>query len=79
LPAGLDEWIDRWRPPISHAASLALLTKPVFAVNTWATPSQQPIAVTPAWEPLYRYHEQNPNARRQHRRAAALPRPFERR
>jgi hypothetical protein len=59
-PRSLTEWVDHWRPPVHHAASLVLLQKPVFAVTTWATPSQQPIAVTPAWEPLYRYQEQNP-------------------
>lgn len=59
-PRSLPEWIDRWRPPMIHAASLAQRRKAMFAVNTWATPSQQPIAVTPAWEPLYRYQEQNP-------------------
>ena len=60
LSRTLPEWVDRWRPPMAHAASLAQRHKAVFAVNTWATPSQQPIAVTPPWEPLYRYHEQNP-------------------
>jgi hypothetical protein len=59
-PRTLPEWVDRWRPPLVHAASLPQRHKPVFAVNTWATPSQQPIAVTPPWEPLYRYQEQNP-------------------
>jgi hypothetical protein len=59
-PRSLTEWVDHWRPPVHHAASLVLLQKPVFAVTTWATPSQQPIAVTPAWERLYRYQEQNP-------------------
>jgi hypothetical protein len=59
-PRSLPEWVDRWRPPLTHAASLAQRRKAMFAVNTWATPSQQPIAVTPAWEPLYRHQEQNP-------------------
>jgi hypothetical protein len=56
----LPEWVDRWRPPVRHGASLALLEKPMFAVNTWATPSQQPIATTPRWSALYRFQEQNP-------------------
>ncbi|MBV8170168.1 MAG: hypothetical protein JO021_25520 [Alphaproteobacteria bacterium] len=60
LPRTLPEWVDRWRPPLIHAASLAQRHKAMFAVNTWATPSQQPIAVTPPWEPLYRFQEQNP-------------------
>ncbi len=59
-PRSLLEWIERRRPPVHNAASLALLEKPSFPVNTAATPSQQPIVTTPAWSPLYRYQEQNP-------------------
>ncbi len=60
LPTSLPEWVDRWRPPVQHAAALTLLHKPAFSVSLWATPAQQPIVVTGPWEPLYRYHEQNP-------------------
>ncbi|MEJ0068589.1 MAG: hypothetical protein WDO24_07525 [Pseudomonadota bacterium] len=44
----------------SMAASMALLQKPVFAVNTWRRRRQQPIAVARPWSGLYRYQEQNP-------------------
>jgi hypothetical protein len=60
VPRSLPEWYARWRPPLTHAASLEVLDKPVFAANTWATPSQQPIAVRAPWLALYRLQEQTP-------------------
>ncbi len=59
-PASFAEWLERWRPPLAHVAALAQRDKPVFAANTWATASQQPITVQPAWAGLYRLQEQGP-------------------
>jgi hypothetical protein len=42
-----------WQPPLKHVASFAVLGSPVFVPMTWADPTQQPLAVRPAYRPVY--------------------------
>ncbi len=42
-----------WDPPLKHVASFAVLGSPVFVPMTWADPTQQPLAVKPAYRGVY--------------------------
>jgi len=50
----------RWRPPLKHVGSLAVLEKPVFVPATWASPTQQPLSVTSAYRDLYDLQRRGP-------------------
>lgn len=59
-PSSMREWIAHWQPPTSHIASVAVLDQDVFVAGTWAHPSQQPITVTPRYQPLYDFQSHDP-------------------
>ncbi|HEX3753855.1 MAG TPA: hypothetical protein VHV26_02150 [Rhizomicrobium sp.] len=55
-PALIADTPDRravWQPPLKHVAAFAVLGSPVFVPMTWANPTQQPLAVRPAYQPVY--------------------------
>lgn len=56
----LGGWIGRWRPQITHVASLASIRGAVFVPAIWAHHAQQPIVVKPAYKPLYELQANNP-------------------
>ncbi len=62
-----------WQPPLKHVASLAVLETPVFVPMTWADPTQQPLAVRPAYRPVYDY-QGNPKKVPHRRRAGCADR-----
>jgi hypothetical protein len=49
-----------WQPPLKHVASFAVLGTPVFVPMTFANPTQQPLAIQPAFRPLAVFQDTNP-------------------
>lgn len=47
-----------WQPPLKHVAAFAVLGSPVFVPMVRANPTQQPLAVRPAYWPVYLFHGQ---------------------
>lgn len=59
-PASLSEWMDHWRPQLTHVHALASVRQPVFSVAAWAHPAQQPFTIRPRLQGLYAFQNNNP-------------------
>jgi hypothetical protein len=55
VPSIQDINLHLWQPPLYHVATLAVMSHDIFVAQIAAKPGQQPISVTPRYQPMHQF------------------------